>query len=111
MSLARAFAYAGTPATVTSLWKISDESTFQIMIDFYKNLKSNENKDAALRQAKLDYLDKTLEPELAHPKFWAGFVVHGNIAPLTLTALKDHLLWLLITLGAITLLWLDIKRK
>ena len=79
MSLARAFTYAGVPSTVTSLWKVPDRETREIMVDFYKNLKLGMTKDAALRQAKLMYLENAPESIAANPYFWAGFVPMGNM--------------------------------
>jgi CHAT domain-containing protein len=79
MSLARAFTYAGVPSTVTSLWKVPDMTTREIMVDFYKNLKLGMTKDAALRQAKLTYLENAPESIAANPYFWAGFVPMGNM--------------------------------
>lgn len=78
MSLSRAFHYAGVPATVMSLWKVPDKQTAAIMAHFYKNLKAGISKDVALRQAKLAYLEQVTAPELAHPFYWAGFIVVGN---------------------------------
>jgi CHAT domain-containing protein/tetratricopeptide (TPR) repeat protein len=79
MSLARAFTYAGVPSTVTSLWKVPDLTTREIMVNFYKNLKSGMTKDAALREAKLTYLKEAPESIAANPYFWAGFVPMGNM--------------------------------
>ena len=79
MSLARAFTYAGVPSTVTSLWKVPDTETREIMVDFYKNLKNGLSKDAALRAAKLTYLNNAPESVAANPYFWAGFVPMGNM--------------------------------
>ena len=44
------------------------------MIDFYKNLKECQAKDLALRNAKMNYLNSTIAPEMAHPFYWADFV-------------------------------------
>ena len=85
MSLARAFTYAGVPATVTSLWKVPDLTTREIMVDFYKNLKQGMSKDAALRQAKLTYLKNAPESIAANPFFWAGFVPMGNMEAMDMT--------------------------
>jgi CHAT domain-containing protein/tetratricopeptide (TPR) repeat protein len=85
MSLARAFTYAGVPSTVTSLWKVPDVETREIMVEFYKNLKKGMPKDAALHQAKLTYLDNTPESIAANPYFWAGFVPMGNMNALDLS--------------------------
>ena len=55
LSLSRAFAYAGVPATVTSLWKVPDRQTYQIMRLFYENLKAGQDKATALQKAKLGF--------------------------------------------------------
>jgi CHAT domain-containing protein len=85
MSLARAFTYAGVPSTVTSLWKVPDLTTREIMVAFYKNLKLGMTKDAALRQAKLTYLENAPESIAANPYFWAGFIPMGNMDAMDLS--------------------------
>jgi len=92
MSLSRAFTYAGVPSTVMSLWKVPDEATAQIMVNFYQALEKGQPKDLALRTAKLDYLDNLLAPELGHPYYWAGFISAGDVAPVRA---KTQLWWLL----------------
>ena len=84
-SISRAFNYAGVPSTVMSLWNVPDQSTGEIMVHFYEGLKNGDKKDVALRNAKLAYLRGAREKELLHPYFWAGFVVHGDIAPLAMS--------------------------
>ncbi len=81
MSLARAFAYAGCPSTVMSLWSIPDESTSKVMLAFYKNLKNGDPKDIALQQAKLEYL-KNCPPQYSIPNEWGATVVIGNVSPI-----------------------------
>lgn len=81
MSLARAFAYAGCPSTVMSLWSIPDESTSKVMLNFYKNLKNGDPKDIALQKAKLDYL-ANCPPQYSIPNEWGATVVIGNISPI-----------------------------
>lgn len=76
ISLARAFAYAGAKSIFTSLWQVNDASTKDLMTLFYKNLKAGKSKDAALRDAKLGYIN-THFGERAHPFFWAGIVGVG----------------------------------
>ena len=86
MSLSRAFAYAGVPATIMSLWKVPDNTTSEIMIEFYKNLKKRQPKDEALRNAKLHYLKHhEAEEDLQNPLYWAGFVAVGNMTPIDMT--------------------------
>jgi CHAT domain-containing protein len=81
-NVARAFTYAGVPSTVTSLWRVPDRQTAQIMVSFYEYLKEGLSKNVALQKAKLDYLNTTEDELLKHPYYWAGFVVSGNVEPL-----------------------------
>ena len=76
-SLARAFAYAGSPALVASLWSASDYSTKEILVPFYKNLHQGMPKDVALQQAKLEYLAKA-SPTNSYPALWSHLTVVGN---------------------------------
>ncbi len=72
MSLTRAFMYAGTPSVVVSLWNVNDESAADLMIRFYRNLKTGMNKGEALRQAQLETIRDN-----GFPFFWAPFVLVG----------------------------------
>ncbi len=83
MSLSHAFALAGVPATVMSLWKIPDQTTPALMVRFYQNLKDGLPKNEALRKAKLDYLQAAKLDQLAHPYYWAGFMLMGDPKPLS----------------------------
>lgn len=82
ISLARAFAYAGAKSIVTTLWSVDDAKTKDLMVDFYRKLKKGMTKDAALRQAKLDYLESHTNPGDAHPFYWAGFAPIGDMRAL-----------------------------
>lgn len=77
LSLSRAFAFAGVPATVHSLWKVPDEQTYELLSGFYLHLKKGEDKVKALRLAKLDFLAGCV-PELRLPFYWSGFVLVGD---------------------------------
>ncbi len=79
MSLARGFLYAGCPSIVMSLWEVEDNAGTQIMTSFYKNLEKGKTKDAALREAKLKYLENA-NSRLAHPHYWMSFKCIGNNA-------------------------------
>ena len=81
MSLGRAFKYAGCPNVTMSLWNADDQSTSQIMQQFFTALHEGYRKDEALRQAKLTYLNQTKSTQ-AHPYYWAAFVQVGNSQPL-----------------------------
>lgn len=79
ISLARGFSYAGAKSIVTSLWSVNDAASQELMIKFYTYLKHGLAKDAALRQARLDYLEVHTHDE-AHPYYWAAFIPIGNMA-------------------------------
>lgn len=78
ISLARGFFYAGAKSIVTTLWKVSDKSSAEIMEYFYKNIRKGMTKDKALRQAKLKYMKKNPD-RLVHPFFWAAYIPIGNM--------------------------------
>jgi hypothetical protein len=68
------------------LWEVPDKVTQTIMIDFYTFLKNGETKTNALRKAKLNYLKNTDDANFKKPFYWAGFVLHGDTAPIILQA-------------------------
>ena len=82
MSLARGFAYSGTPSITMSLWSVDDKSTSELMLSYYKHLNDKMPKDLALRKAKLDYLNSQEDLYKLHPLFWAAFVHYGDTTPL-----------------------------
>ncbi len=82
ISFARAFKSAGCSSVIMSLWEIDDISTSKIMNDFYTELQTGKPKDAALREAKINYL-KNSNSKTAAPVFWAGASAIGDMNPLT----------------------------
>lgn len=80
IGLTRAFAFAGAKSIVSSLWKVTDQSTSELMAMFYTNLTTNNlSKDQALGHAKRDFLNDTnILNATKHPFFWAGFNIVGS---------------------------------
>lgn len=76
-SLARGFAAAGIPSSITSLWQIDNRSTYQITELFYKYLGEGRPLDIALQEAKLEFL-RTQDKSYDLPYFWAGSILLGN---------------------------------
>ena len=72
IGISRRFLTAGTPRLVCTLWKVPDDSTSKLFIEFYKNLKTM-NTAEALRKAQLSVIKRN-----SHPLFWAGPVLIGN---------------------------------
>ncbi|MFD2563929.1 CHAT domain-containing protein [Aquimarina rubra] len=106
LSLARGFSYAGAKSLVTTLWKINDQTTSELMQDFYKNLDASLPKDKALREAKLTYLNIAEDEFLTHPYYWSGFMISGDVTPLQT---DTSYLWWLLLLG-IPILFVGIRK-
>ena len=79
LGLAGVAVQAGARSTLATLWSVVDESTAQIMGEFYRQLKPTAtiqtNKAEALRQAQLSLLKGK---KFNHPHFWAPFILVGN---------------------------------
>lgn len=71
VGLQRAFLYAGTPAVVTTLWKVDDRASFELIRAFYDRL-DGAGPVTALRQAQLD-----AQHAFPHPFAWAAFGLTG----------------------------------
>ncbi len=80
MSLARAFAYAGSPNIVMTLWRAEDQATAQITTRMYEYLRQGYDKDEALTRSKRDYL-REAPATRRNPYFWANAVLVGDDAP------------------------------
>lgn len=109
ISLAHAFNYAGSESILTSLWKIDEQSSAEIIENFYKYLKDGLAKDDALRLAKLDYI-ASAEGRTKHPQYWAGLVLIGNTSPVDLQTPSYLVFWIIGCIG-ILLVSLAVNRK
>jgi CHAT domain-containing protein len=76
LSLAEAFAMAGPPTLIATLWEVDDRSTSMLVLDFYRELKEGKkDKLEALRSAQITLIkDRTY----SHPFYWAPFIMIGN---------------------------------
>ena len=67
---------SGARSTLATLWSVQDQSTADLMTNFYKALaKPGVGKAQALRQAQLSLLKSS---QYQHPYYWAPFVLVGN---------------------------------
>jgi CHAT domain-containing protein len=73
--LTEAFLLAGAKCVVGALWDVDGSATETLMKDFYAHLATREDKASALRQAKLDYLERSGDRP---PIFWAAFTLVGE---------------------------------
>jgi CHAT domain-containing protein len=72
IGLTRGFLYAGARSIVASLWEVDDAATAHLMESFYRNLSSNDKREA-LRLAQLE-----TRQQYPEPWFWAAFNILGR---------------------------------
>lgn len=76
IGLTRAFMQTGCKSVLSSLWKVDDAATAQLMNNYYEALiVENSTPAAALRQAQLEMWKS---PEWHSPFYWAAFNLHGE---------------------------------
>lgn len=76
VGLTRGFLYAGASGVVSSLWKVEDAATAELMKRFYRAmLKENQTPSSALRTAQNE-LRKI--PRFKNPRHWSGFTLNGD---------------------------------
>ncbi len=79
LGLAGVAVQAGARSTLATLWSVVDESTAQIMGEFYRQLQKSgttkANKAEILRQAQLTLIK---DKKFNHPHFWSPFILVGN---------------------------------
>ncbi|MEZ5360581.1 MAG: CHAT domain-containing tetratricopeptide repeat protein [Candidatus Zixiibacteriota bacterium] len=77
--LSRSFRHAGARSLITSLWKVPDEESAELMSLFYSNWLSGQSKRSALRDASLAMMKKARDNRgFAHPILWGGFILTGD---------------------------------
>ena len=72
--MAYSFLRAGVPATVSTLWDVSDEDVADLLVDFHRRLVEGKGKPAAeaLQLAQLEAIKKG-----SAPRAWAAFIYTG----------------------------------
>ena len=93
-SLARGFAAAGIPAVSATLWKADEGAVYEISIKFNEFLSQKMDKDEALQNAKIWYLQNHSNSENCLPFYWANMVLIGSSQPLSLTPSSHYWLWI-----------------
>src|SRR5437899_3106569 len=77
LGLRRSFLLAGAKTLVMSLWKVPDQQTQELMVDFYRRLLEDHPRLDALQEAQ-----KALRDKYPHPRYWGAFILQGNPGPL-----------------------------
>jgi len=76
VGMVRGFMYAGAARVVSSLWRVDDRSTAELMKRFYRGmLKGGLAPAAALRAAQVEMSEHS---RWSAPYYWAAFVLQGE---------------------------------
>lgn len=102
LGMTKAFFDAGSKSVVVSLWEVNDKYTSKLMTIFYQKLSEGFDKSEALRQAKLEFINKYS----SNPYFWASFVLSGNTSKIRLEPLSRISAPVLISLTAVLIILL-----
>jgi len=80
-SLSHAFLRAGVKRVVSTLWKVDDAASTALMVEFYRILFQEKQKDPAVALWRAQ-LHVAKQPQWSDPYYWAGFVLVGDWNPL-----------------------------
>ncbi len=89
----RAFLMSGSKSVLSTLWKTDDKTSSEVISIFYDELNKGLYKDEALRNAKLNYLNKATSSDDANPLYWASSVIIGNNQPIHLSNKDSSTFW------------------
>jgi CHAT domain-containing protein len=78
IGLTRAFMYAGAPTVGVSLWSVSDNSTAELMTDFYKRLLAKNSPTTSPAAMRASQLSMIAGKKYSAPFYWAPFVLVGD---------------------------------
>ncbi|MFH2143000.1 MAG: CHAT domain-containing tetratricopeptide repeat protein [Bacteroidota bacterium] len=102
-NLARSFILKGCPSIIISLWDLHDESGADITFNMYKYIYEGESLDYALQKSKIDFIKSTVRQK-AHPFFWAGNVIIGDVKPVCQSSTN----WTYLIIGLVIVLLIRI---
>lgn len=80
VGLSRAFFFAGARTVLASLWKVDDEATKALMVEFHRQISGGVAAVEALQNAQASV--RKIEGH-RHPYYWAPFVLWGDPGRLT----------------------------
>lgn len=98
VSLSNAFYFSGVPSTLGSLWSAQDQSSSEIVREFYRTLFQNSKKSESLTRSKRMYLSNA-DVIKRQPFFWANYVLYGDDSVVTIHNEDKSWNWSLWTFG------------
>lgn len=99
-------------AVLQAEWRIDQVHSLKLLDSFYEGLGKGLSRSAALREAKLAFLDAApeLDQQLANPCYWAGLNLYGAPTPLSVPLIHQpnwNWWWILVVgMGFTTVVWI-----
>jgi len=111
MNFVRAFSFAGAKSTISTLWKVDDQATSQIMKCFFENIISGMSKADAIHKAKLDFI-KNAGTDAKSPFYWSGVILTGNTDQIKIKPVR-LMLWIKVfaIISCISILIFIVKKQ
>jgi CHAT domain-containing protein len=78
IGLTRALLYAGTKNIIVSLWQVADQSTSDLMVDFYNNILNNKMAKSYSQSLRIAKLKMISDGNFQHPVYWSPFILIGK---------------------------------
>ncbi|HEU0080382.1 MAG TPA: CHAT domain-containing protein, partial [Longimicrobiaceae bacterium] len=75
--LAYSFLHAGAPATISTLWDVSDDDVAGLLVAFHRERREGRTSSEALRRAQIQAL-RSQDPGTSAPQSWAAFTYTGR---------------------------------
>ena len=79
LSFGSALAAAGSRSTVTTLWRVDDGATKELLLSLYRSLGAGRSRAAALGAAQEELRNSS---DFFHPYYWSGAVLYGIPGPI-----------------------------
>lgn len=106
-SLSRSFLGAGAKDITYSLWNVNDQTTTEIMKEYYYFITNGFTPNESLRRSKIKYLEENPNEKI-HPYYWAAFVSTNQL----FSRKNSSDIKLFVLLGVlVTLLYLFLKNR
>lgn len=79
IGLGRALNFAGANSLILNMWSVRDQAAAELMTSFYEEARGNTDKDVALREAKVRYINSVN----SDPAVWGSLILFGDTAPVS----------------------------
>jgi CHAT domain-containing protein/lipopolysaccharide biosynthesis regulator YciM len=76
IGLTRGFMYAGAATVLSSMWKVDEEFTVELLKRFYKGIDAGKRASTSLREAQISMWNE--KKKWKHPYYFSSFILQGD---------------------------------